>query len=152
MHYARLLQLTSAALQAQILSYHALRLLGVAGCCYWHCLMNMAGYDSTPQPCRKSQLYSQPFTSIMTVFACLFTASNPRMWEDLDGTPVHLCPVCLRKLSLLGSAAGRFDAVQRYTQLQRLFTTQRLPTPVLWLEERVAGITQVGWRPKVWQL
>jgi hypothetical protein len=72
--------------------------------------------------------------------------------------PLPLCPVCLRKLSLVvgvgtslgggssgGAAARRFDVVARYKSLAERCRGLGIEEYVRWFEERVMAITQEPW-------
>ena len=69
-----------------------------------------------------------------THFACNMNGSNHL--EELDREPMHLCPVCLRKLHL----AADFDPIARYESLSTLYRTQNLHPQALWVDQRLAHI------------
>lgn len=52
--------------------------------------------------------------------------------RELDGAPLHLCPVCLRKLQ---RALG-FDPEQRYRRLSRFYRAQGLDDEAEWAADR----------------
>jgi archaemetzincin len=61
---------------------------------------------------------------------CLMNGSNHL--EETDASPVHLCPVCLRKLQ---QSVG-FDVVDRYRRLEAAYSTARLWTERKWVNAR----------------
>lgn len=56
--------------------------------------------------------------------------------EELDETPLHLCPECLRKLL----HARPMDPVQRYAELERIYGALGLEIPQRWTQERLARL------------
>ena len=90
--------------------------------------------------------------------ACGFASCAMNPWDStVKPPPLPLCPVCLRKLSLVvglgttlcvgNSAAGaqRFDVVSRYMNLAARFRELGIEEYVRWYEERVMAITQTYW-------
>jgi len=69
-----------------------------------------------------------------THYACNMNGSNHL--EELDREPMHLCPVCLRKLHL----ATDFDPIARYESLSKHYRTQQLHDQALWVDQRLAHI------------
>jgi archaemetzincin len=63
-------------------------------------------------------------------FHCLMNGSNHL--DESDQQPVHLCPVCLRKLQ---SAVG-FDVIKRYAQLQEFSNDATWDDEARWLRKR----------------
>lgn len=64
-------------------------------------------------------------------FHCTMNYSNTL--TELDNTPVHLCPVCHRKLCwLLG-----WDAEKRYEKLRDFYTHHKLESEAEWLTARI---------------
>ena len=75
-----------------------------------------------------------------------------------SGAPLHLCPVCLRKLSVvlspspasgLGGGGGQrqaFDAVRYYKNLAQRFRDLGAAAEQRWCEARVMAITHEAWR------
>ncbi len=68
-------------------------------------------------------------------YACIMNGMADR--EEVDATPLHLCPVCLRKLM---SSVG-FDPVVRYEQLEALYAELEMEEERAWVHQRVAEIT-----------
>lgn len=56
--------------------------------------------------------------------------------EEADSTPMHLCPVCLRKLY----HAIRFDPVERYGKLASFYEANDMAEEEVWVEKRIEGI------------
>lgn len=56
--------------------------------------------------------------------------------RELDGAPLHLCPVCLRKLHW----SVRFDPAERYRQLGEYYDEIGLVREASWTEERLAFV------------
>jgi archaemetzincin len=69
-------------------------------------------------------------------FACLMNGSNSL--EEADGQPMHLCPVCLRKLHL---ALG-FDPERRYEALEQLYHRLGLEPERAWVRRRRAFLAE----------
>jgi len=66
-----------------------------------------------------------------TFFNCLMNGSNHL--AESDRRPLHLCPVCLRKLQWnIG-----FDLLERYTALERVSRTARFIDEADWLSHRI---------------
>ncbi len=51
---------------------------------------------------------------------------------ESDAQPLHLCPVCLRKLHF----ATGFDVVQRYDDLHRFYQKVGLNNEAEWINDR----------------
>lgn len=90
--------------------------------------------------------------------ACGFASCVMNPWDGTDQLPpLPLCPVCLRKLSLVvgvgatlragnSAAAGqRFDVVARYMHLAARCRELGIEEYVRWYEERIMAITQTTW-------
>ena len=58
--------------------------------------------------------------------------------EEADRWPLHVCPVCLRKLQ---RSIG-FDVVARYQALERFYSAAGLADEAAWTRERLAEIRQ----------
>ena len=56
--------------------------------------------------------------------------------EEADSNPMHLCPVCLRKLHL----GVRFDPVTRYEKLKKFYLKHGLISEAAWAEKRISKI------------
>lgn len=67
-------------------------------------------------------------------YSCTMNGSN-HLAED-DRTPLHLCPVCLRKLF----DAVRFDVEKRYEDLARFYRKYGLYAEYRWVKKRLAFI------------
>jgi archaemetzincin len=67
-------------------------------------------------------------------FQCLMNGANHL--EEVDATPMHLCPVCLRKLH----HAVRFDPVARYTKIQSFCQANEMESEATWLGRRLTAI------------
>ncbi len=67
-------------------------------------------------------------------YACLMNGSNHL--AELDSQPLHLCPVCLRKLQ----NATRFDSVERYRQLEELCVKGGFAEEGAWLHSQIRAI------------
>lgn len=63
--------------------------------------------------------------------------------EELDETPLHLCPECLRKLL----HAQPMDPLERYAALARIYADLGLHEPLHWTEERLARLEREAARP-----
>jgi len=64
-------------------------------------------------------------------FHCLMNGSNHL--QESDARPLHLCPVCLRKL---WTAVG-FDLVERYRALEAFFSSVGLTEEAAWMRRRL---------------
>ena len=64
-------------------------------------------------------------------YDCIMTGSNH--WAESVRRPLHLCPVCLRKLQL----ACAFHAVERYEQLLAWCQQKGLVSHAEWLTHRL---------------
>jgi archaemetzincin len=71
-----------------------------------------------------------------TYFNCLMNGSN-HLGES-DRRPLHLCPVCLRKLQW---SVG-FDVVQRYAALEKLTTAADFTDEAEWLRIQVQALRE----------
>jgi len=68
-------------------------------------------------------------------FQCLVNGSNHLV--ESDSRPIHLCPVCLRKLQYnIG-----FDIVQRYEKLLEFYRKWGLAPEAKWVAERISKIS-----------
>lgn len=56
--------------------------------------------------------------------------------KEVDATPPHLCPVCLRKLVSLGGV----DPVRRYEDLARFYAAAQMHRPAAWVESRLSRL------------
>ncbi len=66
--------------------------------------------------------------------ACLMNGCNSV--SEMDRTPMHLCPVCLRKFQ---HAAG-FDVLERYRRLSALYDRAGLAAESSWAKARAAHV------------
>ncbi len=66
-----------------------------------------------------------------THYACNMNGSNHL--EELDREPMHLCPVCLRKLHM----ATGFDPASRYRALGHVYQREGLRRDAVWIEDRL---------------
>jgi archaemetzincin len=64
-------------------------------------------------------------------YRCLINGCNSM--EESDRTPMHLCPVCLRKLQ---HSVG-FNIVARYEALLKEYQRLRIDEEAEWLEKRL---------------
>ncbi len=70
-----------------------------------------------------------------TYYACVMNGASDLI--ETDRHPLHLCPVCLRKLH---HAVG-FDPVARYLELQSFYAEVALAEEARWLGDRATFIT-----------
>ena len=56
--------------------------------------------------------------------------------DEADSTPMHLCPVCLRKLH----HAIRFDPAARYETLSSFYDTNGMVKENTWVKARIEAI------------
>ena len=56
--------------------------------------------------------------------------------DEADSTPVHLCPVCLRKLH----RAARFDPAERYGKLLEFYEANGMKAEEEWVGKRIEAI------------
>ena len=68
-------------------------------------------------------------------FACVMNGVADE--QELDELPLHLCPVCLRKLML---AVG-FDPEARYRALHAFYTEHGMQLEASWVQRR---LTEIG--------
>jgi len=66
-----------------------------------------------------------------TYFKCVMNGSNHL--GELDARPMHLCPVCLRKLQ---SSVG-FDPAERYRRLRDVLRAAGFTDEALWVDARL---------------
>lgn len=69
-----------------------------------------------------------------TFYACAMNGSNHL--PEMDAAPIHLCPVCLRKLQW----SARFDVESRYRALARLCREGGFTEDAAWLEARLSPV------------
>ena len=67
-------------------------------------------------------------------FRCVMNGSNHL--QESDRRPLHLCPVCLRKLQF---TVG-FDVVKRYEALGRFYKQAGLKDEGAWVDRRLEKI------------
>jgi len=67
-------------------------------------------------------------------FKCVLNGSNHL--EESDARPMHLCPVCLRKLHF----NIQFDVLDRYRQLLRFYQTVDFEKEAQWVNNRLRNI------------
>ena len=65
---------------------------------------------------------------------CLMNGSNN--FKENDAKPLHLCPVCLRKLHF----ACKFDVLRRYEELASFCRDNQLVAEADWFEARLQQI------------
>jgi archaemetzincin len=65
-------------------------------------------------------------------YDCVLNGSNHL--AETDSRPVHLCPICLRKMQ---HSVG-FDAVRRYKELARFYRAQDFTAESEWCERQIA--------------
>ena len=83
--------------------------------------------------CAESEMYGLKHC---IYYHCVVNGSN-NMAES-DAQPLHLCPVCLRKLHF----ATGFDLLQRYDDLHAFYQRADLEREAAWIQDRhtwVAG-------------
>lgn len=68
-------------------------------------------------------------------FKCVINGSNHL--EESDARPMHLCPVCLRKLHF----SIQFDVLDRYRQLLLFYKTVRFEKEAQWVSNRLKNIS-----------
>lgn len=71
-------------------------------------------------------------------YACLMNGSNHL--AEADRQPLHLCPVCLRKLHW--SCGGDDFIPRRYADLEKAFEKVGLPAEAEWVRQRRAHVLQ----------
>ncbi|MBL9133402.1 MAG: hypothetical protein JNG86_19480 [Verrucomicrobiaceae bacterium] len=71
-------------------------------------------------------------------YECIMNGSNHL--DETDSRPMHLCPVCLRKLHM---AAG-FELAKRETALSAFFTAQSMRAEAEWTRRRVEKMEKAG--------
>jgi len=71
-------------------------------------------------------------------FECVVNGSNSL--EESDRQPLHLCPVCLRKLHW----NRRFDLTARYRALEKLYKRHGLPTEAAFVASRLKRADERG--------
>lgn len=69
-------------------------------------------------------------------YHCLMNGANNL--QEFDSHPLHLCPVCLRKLH----HAKEFDVVERYEKLRQFAEAANWPRDQQWLNQRVERVSQ----------
>ena len=67
-------------------------------------------------------------------FKCALNGSNHL--AESDSRPMHLCPVCLRKLHY----RIEFDVVERYRQLLHVYQENRFNKEAEWVTSRLKNI------------
>jgi len=68
-------------------------------------------------------------------FQCLINGSNHM--QESDSRPIHLCPVCLRKLQY----NIEFDVVKRYQKLLGFYKQAKMQAEVEWVTARLKKLT-----------
>ena len=71
-------------------------------------------------------------------FHCVMNGSNHL--QESDRRPLHLCPVCLRKLQFSAS----FDVVKRYEALSQFYKRMGLEDEAAWTDRRLEKIRRRG--------
>lgn len=59
--------------------------------------------------------------------------------NEMDATPMHLCPVCLRKMQ----HAVKFDPIERYEKLHAFYLKHKLEMEAKWVKTRIDKIRAV---------
>jgi len=70
---------------------------------------------------------------------CIFYQCNingANHLNEMDATPMHLCPVCLRKMQ----HAVKFDPLERYQKLHTFYVKHKLDKEAKWVEMRTDKI------------
>ena len=70
-----------------------------------------------------------------TFLLCIMNGSNNL--EEMDRAPLHLCPICLRKLAY----ATGFDVVDRYRDLNGFYRDSGFTEDAQWVSGRLETIT-----------
>jgi len=74
-------------------------------------------------------------------FQCLLNGSNHL--QESDAAPLHLCPLCLRKLQ----ASCKFDPLARYEALLGIYMEQGFADDVAWLTPVIAELEEAATLP-----
>ena len=67
-------------------------------------------------------------------YKCAMNGSNSL--EESDRRPLHLCPICLKKLQW----NREFDIIRRYERLKEFFENQNIREEALWINLRLKRI------------
>lgn len=92
---------------------------------------------------RASKVLTHEMGHMFGIHHCIYYECNmngANHLEEADATPMHLCPVCLRKLH----HAVKFDPVQRYQKLKDFYQAHGLKEEEAWVAERIASIQGTG--------
>ncbi len=73
-----------------------------------------------------------------TAYRCLMNGTNSL--EETDAAPLHLCPVCLRKLH---RAVG-FLPAERYRKLEKFYVERGIEKEAKWVRERVGYLEEAA--------
>lgn len=90
---------------------------------------------------RASKILSHEMGHMFGIRHCIFYQCNmngANSLDEADGTPMNLCPVCLRKLHY----AIRFDPVARYEKLGRFYKEHHMDKEAGWTQARIEAIRQ----------
>ncbi|CAF1131752.1 unnamed protein product [Rotaria sp. Silwood1] len=76
-------------------------------------------------------------------YLCLMNGANSE--EEMDGQPLYLCPVCLRKMySAMGKEKKHFNVIQMYTKISDLCERLHFKDELAWYENRLKLLNKVA--------
>jgi len=88
---------------------------------------------------RASKVLTHEMGHMFGIRHCIYYECNMNGANHLaeaDATPMHLCPVCLRKLH----RAARFDPAERYGKLRDFYVANGMKAEEEWVGKRIAAI------------
>ncbi|EDY16810.1 hypothetical protein CfE428DRAFT_5619 [Chthoniobacter flavus Ellin428] len=90
-----------------------------------------------PDPIATGSIEASDTTCVhCTYYSCVMNGSNHL--AESDSRPLHLCPVCLRKLQW----STGFDVVARYTALEKASRAAGLMDEAEWLNRQLETLSE----------
>ena len=90
---------------------------------------------------RAAKILTHETGHMFSIKHCIFYQCNmngANHLNEMDATPMHLCPVCLRKMQ----HAVKFDVVERYQKLHAFYKKYKLEEEAKWVKARIDKIAE----------
>ncbi|MFP4014709.1 MAG: hypothetical protein ACLFVQ_11530, partial [Chitinispirillaceae bacterium] len=71
-----------------------------------------------------------------TSYLCCMNGSNNL--DEMDASPIHLCPVCLEKLK----SSVNFNLSERYRNLETYYRLENLTAQAEWVRKRISHMNR----------
>ncbi len=92
---------------------------------------------------RSAKVLTHEIGHMFGIKHCIFYECNmngANHLGEVDQAPLHLCPVCLRKMQ----GAVKFDALGRYEELYKFYVKYKMDDEAAWVKRRIDKIKLAG--------